>query len=190
MSYIDNLGRVRGEKGYSFIPKIVEDTALNTIISWDCTDENVIQSDYPEDIIINKLFFIPHLDNEGNLSWIKSNNNEAFDNIQVPSTVNIKGEKGDTGQTNIDILVYSTLEDIDYNDTSTLYYIGDNGNYTVYVYDDDIDNYRKVGLSSIDLSNYYTKDEANERFITSDYVDDRIANALDLIDNSIIPRLG
>lgn len=194
MSYIDNLGRVRGDKGYSFIPKIISDTALSTTISWDCTDDNVAQTDYPEDVVINKLFFIPHVDNEGNLSWIKSNTNEAFNNIQVPATVNIKGEKGDMGRTNIDVLIYPSLEDIDYNDTSTLYYIGDNGDYAVYVYDDDTDEYRKIGLSSIDLSNYYTKNQTNEIFATIEYVnneiDDRIGDAVDLIDKSIIPKLG
>ena len=61
MSYIDNLGRVRGDKGYSFIPTIVEDTALSTTISWECTDDNVPQEEYPEDVVINKLFFIPNV---------------------------------------------------------------------------------------------------------------------------------
>lgn len=194
MSYIDNLGRVRGDQGYSFIPRIVSDTAINTTIEWECTDSNVPQEEYPEDIVINKLFFIPYVDNEGNLSWTKSNNDEAFSNIQIPATVNIKGEKGDTGRTNIDVRFYPTLDDIDYEDTSTLYYIGNDGDYAVYVYDDDIDDYRKIGLSSIDLSNYYTKDEVNEIFATMQYVDseidNKIASALDLIDNSIIPRLG
>lgn len=194
MSYIDNLGRVRGDQGYSFVPRVVSDTALSTTITWDCTDENVAREEYPEDVVINKLFFIPYVDNQGNLSWMKSNTDVAFNSIQVPATVNIKGEKGDMGRTNIDVRIYPTLDAIDYNDTSTLYYIGEDGDYAVYVYDDDIDDYRKIGLSSIDLSNYYTKDETREIFATKQYVDSeissKIASAVDLIDNSIIPKLG
>lgn len=194
MSYENNLGRVRGDKGYSFLPTIREDTAQHTIITWTCTDENVAQADYPADITIEKLFFIPHVNNNGDLIWNKSNNSEIFRQIQVPATINIKGEKGETGQTNIDVKVYPSLEDLNDKDTSTLYYVGSNGDYTVYVYDDDIDDYRKVGLSSLDLSNYYTKAQSDEKFATKQYVDteisDKIASALDLIDNSIIPKLG
>lgn len=198
MSYIKDLGRVKGDKGTTFKPSIVEDTATTTKITWIPAEDSYI-GPIPDDIIIQKSLIVPVVENNV-LSWYQANNNpEAagiFDSNLLPSPVNIKGEKGDTGNTKINIEIYENLDDIpEDSETSTLYYIGnDNNGYAVYVYDPNYANkYRKVGLSSIDLSDYYTKSETNtklKKYATIEYVDDQIALATDLIDSSIIPKLG
>lgn len=197
MSYIKDLGRVKGDKGIGFKPKKKSETATTATITWIPTEADYI-GPIPEDIVIQKSLIVPVVQNNI-LSWHQANQNpeaaELFGNIVLPNPVNIKGDKGDTGDTKINVLVYENLSDIDIDDTSTLYYIGnDEGGYAVYVYDPTYNRkYRKVGLSSIDLSNYYTIDQTDqilEEYATIEYVDNQIAQAKDLIDSSIIPKLG
>lgn len=197
MSYVKDLGRVKGDKGIGFKPKKKSETATTATITWIPTEDNYT-GPVPEDIIIQKSLIVPVVENN-TLSWHQANNNpeavELFQNIVLPNPTNIKGDKGDTGDTRINILIYENLDDITVDDTSTLYYIGnDNDGYAVYAYDPNYANkYRKIGLSSIDLSNYYTKSETDQKlkkYATIAYVDEEIALAKDLIDSSIIPRLG
>lgn len=197
MSYIKDLGRVKGDKGIGFKPKKKKETATEATITWIPTEANYT-GPVPDDIVIQKSLILPVIENN-TLSWYQANDNpeaiEIFQNIVLPDSVYIKGDKGDTGNTKINILIYENLEDIEIDDTSTLYYIGnDDTGYAVYAYDPNYESkYRKIGLSSIDLSNYYTKDEINntlEEYATKQYVDSQIALAVDLIDNSIIPKLG
>lgn len=197
MSYIKDLGKVKGDKGIGFKPKKKKETATETTITWIPTETNYT-GPVPDDIVIQKSLILPVIENN-TLSWYQANDNpeaiEIFQNIVLPDSVYIKGDKGDTGNTKINILIYENLEDIEIDDTSTLYYIGnDDTGYAVYAYDPNYESkYRKIGLSSIDLSNYYTKDEINnilEEYATKQYVDSQIALAVDLIDNSIIPKLG
>lgn len=197
MSYIKDLGQVKGDKGIGFKPKKKKETATETTITWIPTETNYT-GPVPDDIVIQKSLILPVIENN-TLSWYQANDNpeaiEIFQNIVLPDSVYIKGDKGDTGNTKINILIYENLEDIEIDDTSTLYYIGnDDTGYAVYAYDPNYESkYRKIGLSSIDLSNYYTKDEINnilEEYATKQYVDSQIALAVDLIDNSIIPKLG
>lgn len=197
MSYIKDLGRVKGDKGIGFKPKKKDETATTATITWIPTEVDYV-GPIPEDIIIQKSLILPVVQNNM-LSWYQANQNseavELFKDIVLPDPVNIKGPKGDTGDTRINILVYESLEDIEVDDTSTLYYIGnDTDGYAVYTYDPTYNKkYRKIGLSSIDLSNYYTisqVDQILEEYATIDYVDGEIAQAKDLIDSSIIPKLG
>lgn len=197
MSYIKDLGRVKGDKGIGFKPQKKDETATTATITWIPTEVDYI-GPIPEDIIIQKSLIVPVVQNNM-LSWHQANQNseavELFKDIVLPDPVNIKGPKGDTGDTRINILVYESLEDIEVDDTSTLYYIGnDETGYAVYTYDPTYNKkYRKIGLSSIDLSNYYTisqVDQILEEYATINYVDGKIAQAKDLIDTSIIPKLG
>lgn len=197
MSYIKDLGQVKGDKGIGFKPKKKKETATETTITWIPTETNYT-GPVPDDIVIQKSLILPVIENN-TLSWYQANDNpeaiEIFQDIVLPDSVYIKGDKGDTGNTKINILIYENLEDIEIDDTSTLYYIGnDDTGYAVYAYDSNYESkYRKIGLSSIDLSNYYTKDEIDnilEEYATKQYVDSQIALAVDLIDNSIIPKLG
>ena len=202
MSYKKDLGRVKGDKGVGFKPQKKNETAKTATIGWIPTEDNYV-GPIPDDVVIQKSLILPVIENN-TLSWYQANDNpeaiEIFKNIVLPNPTYIKGDKGDTGNTKINILIYETLEDINIDDTSiddtsTLYYIGnDETGYAVYAYDPNYENkYRKIGLSSIDLSDYYKKNEIHtilEDYATIKYVNDNIAQAIDLIDKSIIPRLG
>ena len=99
--------------------------------------------------------FTPSVSEDGDLSW---SNDKGKDN---PPTVNIKGTKGDPGS--VKMQVVSALPDK--GDTDTIYLLkkdkpGEQNIYDEYIYTED-SGWEHIGDTSVDLTDYYTKEETN-----------------------------
>lgn len=101
--------------------------------------------------------FTPSVSDNGDLSWTNDKGKEN------PPTVNIKGEKGDPGA--VKMQVVDTLPDV--GETDTIYLLkkdkpGEQNLYDEYVYTETT-GWEHIGDTSVDLTDYYTKDEADSR---------------------------
>ena len=101
--------------------------------------------------------FTPSVSEDGDLSW---SNDKGKDN---PPTVNIKGAKGDPGA--VKMQVVDTLPEV--GDTDTIYLLkkdtpGQQNLYDEYVYTE-TSGWEHIGDTSVDLTDYYTKEETEEK---------------------------
>lgn len=101
--------------------------------------------------------FTPSVNDNGDLSWTNDKGKEN------PPTVNIKGAKGDPGA--VKMQVVDTLPQI--GDTDTIYLLkkdtpGEQNLYDEYVYTE-TSGWEHIGDTSVDLTDYYTKEETDER---------------------------
>lgn len=95
MTYRQNLGRVKGDKGKVYVPETV--TRDNKrYITWTLKEEN---DSIPEDIEITPKVYIPRVDDEGNISFLLST--ETSDSIEPK---NIRGEQGPAGAVNTNVV--------------------------------------------------------------------------------------
>lgn len=159
MSYEKNLGRVKGEQGVAFYPKatVTEDKVT---ITWHCTEEGY-QGTLPESINIVPIVYYPNYDKEtGILSWTKQTSQG------LPAAMNIKGEKGDPGSVQLDSQFVDKLPNINQGQEGVIYFVSheDEDTYDTYIYESDKNDFVHLGLSSLDLKNYYTKDEIDTMF--------------------------
>lgn len=101
--------------------------------------------------------FTPSVSEDGDLSWTNDKGKEN------PPTVNIKGTKGDPGA--VKMQVVDTLPDV--GDTDTIYLVkknnpGEQNLYDEYVYTE-TSGWEHIGDTSVDLTDYYTKEETNDK---------------------------
>lgn len=101
--------------------------------------------------------FTPSVSEDGDLSWTNDKGKEN------PPTVNIKGAKGDPGA--VKMQVVDTLPQV--GDTDTIYLLkkdtpGEQNLYDEYVYTE-TSGWEHIGDTSVDLTDYYTKEETNEK---------------------------
>ena len=112
-------------------------------------------------------YYFPSVDENSNLSWVASE-----EGMPIPSTVNIKGPKGDKG----DIGVY--IGEAEPSDNSILVWLNTDadaaqGLATEEYVDNAIANL-DIPEAEVDLSEYYTRTETDEYFATIGYVDDAL----------------
>lgn len=101
--------------------------------------------------------FTPSVSDTGDLSWTNDKGKEN------PPTVNIKGEKGDPGA--VKMQVVDTLPDV--GETDTIHLVkknnpGEQNLYDEYVYTETT-GWEHIGDTSVDLTDYYTKEETDEK---------------------------
>lgn len=177
MSYEKNLGRVKGEQGVAFYPTatIRED---RVVINWHCTEDNY-SGTLPQSTTIIPMVYYPHYDSEtGLLSWTKRQDEG------LPSAMLIKGDKGDPGSVQLDNEFVDELPNVANAKESVLYFkaIGPE-KYKTYIYDAEKNDFVDLGLSSLDLENYYTKTEINNLFntvYTKEAIDALIGHVMEL----------
>ena len=107
--------------------------------------------------------FTPSVSEDGDLSW---SNDKGKEN---PPTVNIKGEKGDPGA--VKMQVVDTLPEV--GETDTIYLLkkdtpGERNLYDEYVYTETT-GWEHIGDTSVDLTDYYTKEETDEKLDKNKY---------------------
>ena len=181
MSYEKNLGRVKGEQGVAFYPvaTIVEDKVT---IDWHCTDPDYTGT-LPDATDIIPMVYYPHYNSEtGMLSWSKRTNEG------VPPAVKIKGDKGDPGTIQLDVTFVEELPPVNQAQEGIIYLIkvpdeGDKDKYDSYIYESDVNDFVNLGLSSLDLSKYYTKSEIDGMFnqvYTKNAIDSLIGEVIEL----------
>lgn len=144
MSYIENLGRVKGDNGGVYFP-IVTQSGSNYEIHWEL-QETI--SEEPEPVIIAPQVYIPTVEN-GVLSFTL----ETPTLSTLPS-VNIKGEKGDAGSVQIEF-----VESIPTTGNPNTIYITANND--TYVFNGNV-RYQIDNL--IELQNYYQKAETHGKY--------------------------
>ena len=180
MSYEKNLGRVKGEQGVAFYPvaTIEED---KVIINWHCTEDNY-SGTLPDSTTIIPMVYYPHYNSEtGVLSWSKRQDEG------LPEAMLIKGDKGDPGSVQLENEFVEELPSIDNAKESVLYFkaIGAE-KYKTYIFDAEKNNFVDLGLSSLDLDNYYNKSEIDGFFNTKVYskseIDALIGHVMELQD--------
>lgn len=126
--------------------------------------------------------FTPSVSDNGDLSWTNDKGKEN------PPTVNIKGEKGDPGA--VKMQVVDTLPDV--GETDTIYLVkknnpGEQNLYDEYVYTE-TSGWEHIGDTSVDLTDYYTKEETNERL--NNKQDTLTAGDNITIENNVISASG
>ena len=126
--------------------------------------------------------FTPSVSDTGDLSWTNDKGKEN------PPTVNIKGEKGDPGA--VKMQVVDTLPDV--GETDTIYLVkknnpGEQNLYDEYVYTE-TSGWEHIGDTSVDLTDYYTKEETNERL--NNKQDTLTAGDNITIENNVISASG
>lgn len=179
MSYEKDLGRVKGEQGVAFYPTAtVSDDKI--IIEWHCTEDRY-EGELPDDTIIIPMVYYPYYNSEtGYLSWRKRTDEG------LPEPMYIKGDKGDQGTIQLDVEFVDTLPDFSEAREGVIYVCridDEDDKYDTYIYESDINDYIHLGLTSIDLSRYYTKDEIDAMFntvYTKDAIDALIGTVIDL----------
>lgn len=158
MSYEKNLGRVKGEQGVAFYPTATV-TENKVTINWHCTEQGYTGT-LPNPIDIIPIVYYPNYDSDtGVLSWTKRTDG------RLPPSMNIKGDKGDPGNIQLDVSFVDELPSTSEASEGIIYFVKTNGDkYDTYVYESDKNDFLSLGLSSLDLTNYYTKSEIDNMF--------------------------
>ena len=99
-------------------------------------------------------YYFPSIDENSNLSWTASE-----EGMPIPSTANIKGDKGEKGESGVYVGAEEPAKDV-------LVWIDPQGDIS--------ENLATVGYVNEALSDYYTRTETDEYFATIGYVDDAI----------------
>lgn len=126
--------------------------------------------------------FTPSVSEDGDLSWTNDKGKEN------PPTVNIAGPPGAPGA--VKMQVVDTLPDV--GETDTIYLLkkdtpGEQNLYDEYVYTETT-GWEHIGDTSVDLTNYYDKDETNE--LLDKKQDKLIAGDNIKIENNIISAIS
>lgn len=104
--------------------------------------------------------FTPNVSENGDLSWTNDKGKEN------PPTVNIKGEPGEPGEPGaVKMQVVDTLPEV--GETDTIYLLkkdtpGEDNYYDEYIYTTN-NGWEHIGDTSVDLTDYYTKEETNNK---------------------------
>lgn len=129
--------------------------------------------------------FTPSVSEDGDLSWTNDKGKEN------PPTINIKGQPGAPGEPGaVKMQVVDTLPDV--GETDTIYLVkknnpGEQNLYDEYVYTE-TSGWEHIGDTSVDLTDYYDKDETNE--LVDKKQDKLIAGDNIKIENNIISAIS
>lgn len=180
MSYEKNLGRVKGEEGVAFYPTATVAEDKVTIV-WHCTDSEYTGT-LPQSIDIVPLVYYPVYDQEtGVLSWTKRTDQG------LPQPMIIKGDRGEPGSIQLDVAFVEELPSVSNAQEGLIYFLSVGvDKYDTYVYESDKNKFIPLGLSSLDLSNYYTKSEIDAMFnnvYTKAAIDSLIGHVMELQDD-------
>lgn len=176
MSYIENLGRVKGDKGKVYVPSVKVENGKRYITWGEPVDAPTAP---PGDIDITPKIYTPQLDREGNISFYLSTVN-IDDNANImPLSINlgkIKGDPGPRGEPGaIDIVIvpsgidYENMQE--YKEEGKIYIQDD----IAKVYDSDEGKFCEIN-SLAKFNNYYTKDYINEHFYDKKTIESKIGN--------------
>lgn len=126
--------------------------------------------------------FTPSVSEDGDLSWT---NDKGKDN---PPTVNIKGPKGEPGA--VKMQVVDTLPEV--GDTDTIYLVPKDNPTEQNLYEEWIyilpQGWEHIGDTSVDLTDYYTKEETDEKL--NNKQDTLTAGDNITIENNVISASG
>lgn len=163
MSYEKNLGRVKGDTGKVYAPQAV--TRNNKrYITWTLQDEGAP----PEDINITPQVYMPSIDDNGNISFILTENTTN----SIPPK-NIKGAQGPAGA--VDTVVCTNGLPPKEQANEGIIYIHDDGIATVFDKDTndfyDLDNLLK-------FNNYLTTAEIQDNYYNKTQIDNMFGNVI------------
>lgn len=154
MTYKKDLGRVRGEKGVTYTPKITIEKDANNIdkqyISWESSDGSDIPPSLAKKEFASKVYK-PSIDSNGNISFQLIDANELNLNLG-----NIKGPQGIPGHIEVEVVTALPAR----GEEGTIYVYGENA----YVWGEKHNGQTvETGWyqieNALDFSNYYTKQE-------------------------------
>ena len=210
MTWTQNLGRVKGDRGSALVPTIVQ-TATDIAISWSPSDDKY-DGPVPETIHFEPIYYIPYIDEDPQtgdviLKWTHNKANDpTAPNIVLPNDVSIKGEKGPRGDANlnIELVTYGPNDDISdpkrflrnkYVNVSnpitteeTIFLL----NNEAWVYDVDTNDFYYLE-QTVNLSNYYNKDQTDNLFYNKIAIDNKLGSVasmqeaiISMLDNGIV----
>ena len=174
MSYRENLGRVKGDKGKIYVPHPVERDGRRYITWGEPIDE---PTDIPTDIDITPKIYIPTLNDNGDIYFTLTDAIISEDNPNaIPLSTSIKNIKGPQGAPGAVNTVWVN-PDIDYQNMSQYKKEGQiyiqNGIASVY----DVETNKFYDLDDLTKFNdYYTKTETHTYFYDKTVVDNKLGN--------------
>lgn len=169
MSYRENLGKVKGDKGKVYIPSIV--TRDNKkYITWTLQEEN---NSVPQDIDITPKVYLPSVDSNGNISFVLTENTpDSISTNDEGEPINIIGPQGPAGAVNTNVV--ANLPD-KANAQEGIIYIHDDGVATVFDTKEnnffDLDNLVK-------FNDYWTKTEIEQKYYNKTNIDNKLGNIM------------
>lgn len=174
MSYRENLGRVKGDKGKIYVPHPVERDGRRYITWGEPIDE---PTDIPTDIDITPKIYIPTLNDNGDIYFTLTDAIISEDNPNaIPLSTSIKNIKGPQGAPGAVNTVWVN-PDIDYQNMSEYKKEGQiyiqNGIASIY----DAETNKFYDLDDLTKFNdYYTKTETHTYFYDKTTVDNKLGN--------------
>ena len=163
MSYRENLGRVKGDKGKVYIPSIVIRNNKK-YITWTLQEEN---NSVPQDIDITPKVYLPSVDSNGNISFVLTESTP--DSI---AAVNITGPQGPAGAVNTNVVANLPAKS---EAQEGIIYIHDDGVATVFDTEEndffDLDNLVK-------FQDYWTKTEIEQKYYNKTDIDNKLGNIM------------
>ena len=163
MSYRENLGRVKGDKGKVYIPDIV--TRDNKkYITWTLQEES---NSVPQDMDITPKVYLPSVDSNGNISFVLTES--TLDSI---GAVNIKGPQGPAGAVDTNVVTNLPAKS---NAQEGIIYIHDDGIATVF--DTDTNDFYDLD-NLVKFQNYWTKTEIQDKYYSKTDVDNLLGNIM------------
>lgn len=201
MTWTQNLGRVKGQRGALLVPQITQ-TAQGIKISWSPSD-NEYDGPIPDEVLFEPIYYIPYVEETVNdngdtvqmLKWTHNKNNQdGAQNIPIPQPINIKGDKGERGnaQLEIEVVTYTASDDISNPkaflknkyvtnastplQTENKFFIL---NDEVWAYDRDTNEFYYIE-KAIDLSSYYTIVNAQNDFYLKTDIDAKLGTIAEM----------
>lgn len=175
MSYKENLGRVKGETGTSFVPElkeVVENGIRKMKIKWTPINEANVTTPVEADLL--PYVYVPYYSGGDTITFSLERASQS--SLEFNS---IKGEKGDAGHLATKILSDETAlptgNDIDID---TIYVIDD----SCYIWNQDTSDW-VILENMIKFQDYYTKNETYGTYQANDT--QSTTYSADMIDNKI-----
>lgn len=181
MSYNVDLGRVKGNDGTSYIPKIIIKEGKQ-YIKYQSNDNSPLPESLQQEQLFNSQYYEPHISNDGQITFtLKSNANTE---LTFPSL------KGEPGRNLINIKVVNNLPSVvglNDDDKNIIYILkGNNNTLQAAIYDDSTQDFIVLNLNSmIEFNDYYTKNEVYNKNDTysRDEIDTLLGNINTTIDD-------
>lgn len=163
MSYRENLGRVKGDKGKVYIPSIV--TRNNKkYITWTLQEEN---NSVPQDIDITPKVYLPSVDSNGNISFVLTEST-----LNSIGAVNIKGPQGPAGAVDTNVVTNLPAKS---DAQEGIIYIHDDGIATVF----DVDTNDFYDLDNlVKFNDYCTKEQIKDYVYNRTDIDNMLGNIM------------
>lgn len=175
MTYTENLGTVKGDKGKVYIPRVEIDSNGYTWIKWDLVDNP--NSD-PAPIDISTYAYIPNISANGDITFTKQVVNETNKDFLINTTEarNIIGPRGYNGAIQIqpvpDNLTVEQFQSLDEYKTQGTIYMHRGG---AYMYAEDGEYYYLDNLMYFE-TNFYEKPFVEDNYYNKTNIDDKLGN--------------